>query len=260
MDMELSSAEPTPVEYDDSSMSPPTARPFVHEYDGTLTLQFEIGAVQSKMHVDVPHQLMLGYTRSIMGFLLFKQRPRHIGMIGLGGGSLQKYCHRYLPHTRISVAEISPEVIALRDHFYIPRDDHRFTIFCEDGADFVARHKDEFDVLIVDGFDIGGQPAQLCSERFYQDCYNALAPDGILVVNLCDCPFKTLIARISRSFAEQVIVVDPEDGENKIAFAGKGGILSQSEEQFARNRRYVDQHHAISFGHTLRQLETRREA
>ena len=39
---------------------------------------------------------------------------------------------------------------------------------------------------IVDGFDITGQPEQLCSQRFYDDCYNALTPDGVMVVNLSD--------------------------------------------------------------------------
>ena len=37
----------------------------------------------------------------MMGFLLFKPQPRSIGMIGLGGGSLAKFCYRYLSRTRI---------------------------------------------------------------------------------------------------------------------------------------------------------------
>jgi hypothetical protein len=36
-------------------------------------------------------------------------------LIGLGGGSLVKYCYRNLPGTRIVVIEIDPEVIALRN-------------------------------------------------------------------------------------------------------------------------------------------------
>lgn len=241
-------------EYEESPRISPTSKPFVCEESGTLTLHFEIGAVQSKMHVEIPQQLMLGYTRSMMAFLLFNGRPQHIGMIGLGGGSIPKYCYRYLPHTQISVAEISPEVIALRNDFCIPGDDHRFRIFCEDGADFVARQKGQFDVLIVDGFDIAGQPAQLCSQHFYDDCYSALTPDGILVVNLCDCPFTTLISRMSRSFREQVIVIDSEDGTNKIAFAGRGNVLWQTGAEFTRSRRYLDQHHPINFGRAVRQL------
>ena len=44
-------------------------------------------------------------------------------MIGLGGGSLAKFCHHYLPETRITVVEINPHVIAMRRHFQVPDDD-----------------------------------------------------------------------------------------------------------------------------------------
>ena len=89
-------------------------------------------------------------------------------MIGLGGGSMAKWCHRYLPRTDITAVEINPHVIALRDRFYIPPDDQRFRVLCENGTDYVARVTEETDVLIVDGFDINGQPPELCSQGFYR--------------------------------------------------------------------------------------------
>lgn len=76
-------------------------------------------------------------------------------------------------------------MIALRDQFYIPDDNDRFRVIWGDGADYVARTSELMEVLLVDGFDIHGQPPQLCSQEFYDDCYRALAPDGLLVVNLC---------------------------------------------------------------------------
>ena len=213
-------------EYEEYKRRSRTSAPFIYEEDGTLTLYFEMGSVQSQMHVNEPDLLMLGYTRAMMGFLQFNKRPRHIGTIGLGGGSIQKHCYRCLRHTKISVAEISPEVIALRDHFSIPKDDRRFKVFCEDGADFVSRHSKKFDVLIVDGFDITGQPEQLCSQRFYDDCYNALTPDGVMVVNLSDRGYSALLARIRQSFQNRVVVVGCDDGWNQIAFAGKGNAFA----------------------------------
>jgi spermidine synthase len=224
-------------EYEEYKRRSRTSAPFVYEEDGTLTLYFEMGSVQSQMHLDQPDFLMLGYTRTMMGFLLFNQRPRHIGTIGLGGGSIQKHCYRCLRHTKISVAEISPEVIALRDHFYIPKDDRRFKVFCEDGADFVFRHSNEFDVLMVDGFDITGQPEQLCSQRFYDDCHNALTSDGIMVVNLSDRGYGALLARIRQSFQNRVAVVGCDDGGNQIAFAGKGNAFA-----FAQSGKALKQH------------------
>jgi spermidine synthase len=64
-------------------------------------------------------------------------------MIGLGGGSLVKYCHHHLPGARVSVAEISPEVIALRDRFRIPPDDERLEVDCARTAPTGSRSIDE---------------------------------------------------------------------------------------------------------------------
>ncbi len=233
-------------EYDSYLESSDNVRPFIYEdEDGTRSLHFEIGSVQSRMHARSPDRLMLSYTRIIMGFLLFKSRPRHIGMIGLGGGSIPKYCYSYLPHSQISIAEINPDVIALRDSFYIPDDDLRFRVFCEDGADFVLRHPNQFDVLIVDGFDITGQPEQLCSQGFYNDCYKALTPDGIVVANLCDGPVKILISRMYRSFSGRVVVADSSYGSNRIAFASKGNALFQPDHNLAKLIEQLQQRHPL---------------
>jgi spermidine synthase len=83
-------------------------------------------------------------------------------MIGLGGGSLAKYCYRHLPDTTITAVEINPQVIALRDQFHVPRDDERFRVICADGAKYVT---DPFpdhrpDVLLIDGYDADGLPAE----------------------------------------------------------------------------------------------------
>ena len=198
-----------------------TSEPFLRERNGMLSLHFESAGVQSLMDTEAPSRLMLGYTRTIMGFLHFNQRPKHIGMVGLGGGSIAKYCYENLQETRMSVAEISPEVIALRDRFCIPKEDNRFQVLCEDGADFVRRHRDEFDVLIIDGFDSSGQPPELCSQEFYDDCHDAVAPEGMLVVNICDSGRSMLVARLRRSFPDSVTIADGEDTTNTIAFAFK---------------------------------------
>jgi spermidine synthase len=227
-------------DYEESSKLSRTSGPAIREGKRTLSLHFNIFGIQSEMDTKAPNRLVLGYTRTMMGFLVFNPQPQHIGMIGLGGGSIQKHCHRHLPHTQISVAEISPEVIALRDCFCIPKDDNRFKVSCEDGADFVRRQQSQFDVLMVDGFDEAGQPPQLCSQGFYNNCRTALAPEGILVVNVCDSRNSVLISRMRRSFRNRVLVVGGDDGTNTIVFAARGNILGRSNEQFTINEQNIE--------------------
>lgn len=204
------------------------SKPLVSRHDDCLTLSFDELRVQSEMRLDAPDELVLGYTRTMMGFLLFNPRPSHIAMIGLGGGSLAKYCYATLPDTRITVAEIDPDVIALRDRFFIPRDDARLNVRCIDGAEFVRDAINEYDVLIVDGFTEHGQPPGLSTQRFYNACHDCLTTNGVMVANLSDLQlgFEPLVARIRHAFNHAVLVIDAEDSTNKIAFAGKGGVLN----------------------------------
>lgn len=214
-----------PHHFDPAAQDPPV----VHETLTTRTLQFAIGPIQSRMQLGQPDALDLDYTRTMMGFLLFDGAPGRIGMIGLGGGSLAKFCHRQLPGARLTVVEINPQVIALRDSFGVPPDGPRFEVVCADGARFVRDTAQRFDVLLVDGFDADGLPPRLCSQAFYDDCLDVLAPDGLLVANLHadHAAYAQQVERIRRSFGGALFAADPGDGSNSIVFASKGDALQR---------------------------------
>ncbi len=99
-------------------------KPIVLETEHLVSLCFDGRGMQSTMLREAPDALALGYTRTMMGFLLFQPEPACVGLIGLGGGSLVKYCYRNLPNTHLTAIEINPEVIALRDRFHVPPDSH----------------------------------------------------------------------------------------------------------------------------------------
>jgi spermidine synthase len=204
-------------------------RPFVYETLTRKALHFSICEVQSRMDLRDPYALDLEYTRTMMAFLLFAPAPRHITMIGLGGGSLAKFCHRHLPHARIDVVEINPHVIALRDDFHVPPDDARFRVIAGNGARYVRGGATRCDTLMVDGFDSDGQPGGLCSQRFYDDACDMLQPGGMLVVNLHSGhrDHARHLERIRRSFAGAMLVVDDGGLGNSIVFACKGPALER---------------------------------
>ena len=200
--------------------------PYVLASPTSKALHFSIGETQSRMLLHDPTALDLAYTRTMMGFLLFVPEPRSIAMIGLGGGSLAKFCYRYLARTRIHVVEINPHVIALRDEFQVPPDDERLTVELGDGAAFVRRRAPGPDVLMVDGFDSQGLPPDLSSQRFYDDCAALLAPPSIFVANLhAQVDGDRQLRRIRRSFGAGVLVVDDADHSNRIVFACRGSAF-----------------------------------
>jgi spermidine synthase len=206
-------------------------KPFVFETKKTKSLHFSIAEVQSCMALTQPDSLDLAYTRTMMGFLLFHPMPLRIGMIGLGGGSLAKFCYRHLPRSDITVLEINPHVTALRDEFCVPADDHRFRVIRADGSRYVRAHESAFDVLLVDGYDYDGLPGVLSSKDFYDDVFDCLRPSGVMAANihLGNAEFPLLVKRIGRSFNATALPVNEQDRGNAIVFARKGCVLTSSE-------------------------------
>ncbi len=201
-------------------------KPYVREELDALSMHFSVCEIQSRMQLR-PDALALEYTRTMMGFLLFQPAPQRVAMVGLGGGSLAKFCHRHLPKAALVVVEINRHVIALRSAFQVPPDDARFQVLLADGADFVARTEQRFDVLLVDAFDVQGMPPTLGTQRFYDDCFDVLRPGGVLVLNLHaghpQCPLY--LGRIGAAFGAHVLRVDDADGSNSVVFARRGQAL-----------------------------------
>lgn len=226
-----------------------TMKPYLTESDGILSLQFDEWSTQSEMSIDDTDELVIPYTRVIMSFLLLEPSPRHVAMIGLGGGSLAKYCYRYLPGTEITAVEINPDVIALRNEFAIPADDVRFRVLLGDGAAWVADSASQPDVLIVDGFDADGLPAQLSSQRFYDDCFAALADNGIMVVNMWKGypHYDEYLARINNSFAGNWVIVDAEDGFNQIVLAVKNTAFPPAASTIRHHANLLCESHPLNF-------------
>lgn len=206
-------------------------KPFVYETKRSKSLHFSIAEVQSCMNLAQPDSLDLDYTRTMMGFMLFHPMPLKIAMIGLGGGSLAKFCHRHLPHSHLTVIEINPHVIELRDDFAVPPDSARFQVVRDDGARFVRSRVDSFDVLLVDGYDYNGLPQALSSKRFYDDCFACLRASGVVVANvhLGNPQFPVLVDRIGRSFGSLALTVKERDKGNGIIFARRDCALSSCE-------------------------------
>ncbi|MBI1905719.1 MAG: transferase [Rhodocyclales bacterium] len=232
-------------------------RPFVIDADGQRTLHFDALTIQSQMALDEPNALALDYTRAMMGFVLFHPAPRHIAMIGLGGGSLVKYCLDTLPDTVVTAVEIDPEVIALRDEFGIPPDGPRLRVLCRDGAEYVREPGEAADVLIVDGFDIAGMPDQLCSARFYDDCRAMLAEGGMMVVNLWsgDARCGQYLSRIGDSFGDRVAVVRAEEDENRIVFASADPRFPPGRTQLREAANVLAARHRVDLASLARRIQ-----
>ncbi|MDH2130694.1 fused MFS/spermidine synthase [Sphingobium yanoikuyae] len=225
------------------------AGPMLFRFGDMLSLLFGWSTIQSAMRISDPDHLLFDYTRVMMGFRLFRPKPKRIEMIGLGGGSLAKACYRCLPDCDITVVEIDPEVIALREKFKIPPDDRRFRVICADGVDYLATAATQPDVLLIDGFDGSGLPQALSEQAFYDSCRARLGAGGLLVANLCDNSraFATLVRRIAGSFDGRAIAIPAERRGNRVVFASADPAFPPSFEALKSAARHLPSGDAVDY-------------
>ncbi len=197
-------------------------KPFILETGRERYLHFDLDAAQSAMDLDDPDRLSLNYTRKMMAFLLFNNSPRRILMLGLGGGSLAKFCYRHLPLSALTAVEVDPDVIAFRDAFSVPADDDRFRVVCAEGTRYVAGVGLKKDVILADACDRSGVAPEFGTLEFYRNARRRLSQGGVFVMNLCGDRPDTLshLDKIRRVFGEFLTLPAPGDG-NIIVFAVK---------------------------------------
>ncbi|VXB62338.1 conserved hypothetical protein [Luteimonas sp. 9C] len=209
-------------------------KPYVRQHEGFVSLQFVRRQTQSRMVGDDPDRLLIDYTRTMFATLLWQPAPAVLGMIGLGGGSQAKFAYRQLPDTRIEVVENNPHVVALRGAFGVPDDDARLSVVVDDGVRFVAGRPGRFDVLLVDGYDAHGIPAELSTQGFYDACRDALTAAGVLACNLYVRDPETHVAKLRAAFgADHVLVFDEPKMSNRVAFAWRGALPALDAETLA---------------------------
>lgn len=110
--------------------------------------------------------------------------PKNVLIVGGGDGGAVR---EVIKHTveNIVLCEIDKEVIRLSKEFLpglaVGLDDPRVHIVNENGAGFIKKYKNTYDVIIVDSTDPFGPGEVLFQEEFYRDMYSALTADGIAV-------------------------------------------------------------------------------
>lgn len=238
------------LESDESS-----GAPVIVDTESERHLQFSGDALQSRMRLDDPYALIAAYTRQMMSFLLFDPDPEHVLLIGLGGGSMAKFCYRHLPRARITVVEIDARVIALREAFSIPPDDHRFRIVHDDGARYLSSHQQPVSAILIDAFDQSGVSPSLATSEFFRHASRLLLPAGVLIMNLHGDPerFGEHLQKVRNVFGDRTLLAKVTGSDNVLlhAFAERG--TSPAARQLFLRARYLQSKMSLNFRHYLQQ-------
>jgi spermidine synthase len=146
--------------------------------------------IQGSMLLDAPTVLVHEYIQRMMAWLLFIDPTtvikRQALQLGLGAGSLTKFCHKEL-HMKTTAIELNPMVLhACRGWFKLPADNARMQVVLGDAAQEIRKPQwlGTVDALQVDLYDEEAAAPVLDSEDFYADCRATLTDEGCMTVNL----------------------------------------------------------------------------
>lgn len=234
---------------------------FVMDDGETRSLHFCQDFVQSSMRIAQPFALEFNYTRKIMAFLLFHPEPKRILLLGLGGGSLAKFCHRQLPAAHIEVVDNDPTVVGFRDEFMVPPDDERFHVVLGDGAAHLRRSVGTFDVIVVDAFDSDGCAPAINTPEFYMEAHDSLCAEGVLVSNLVGRKSDRAehLELIRTAFDDNVVLLPVLGDGNHLAFAFPDPAFEPRWRWIRQNAKAMRARHGLDFPKFAEKLERSRK-
>jgi len=210
----------------------------ISEEGNIRSLHLGSDTIQSSMNLDHPAELVLSYSRAMMGWLLFaEETPKHITQIGLGGGSFARWIDSYLPDTKQTAVDINPQVIAVaRSLFELPFEGENFEIVGFDGEQII-------DALV--------------EEPFFQDCRHALSPDGVFVTNWWsgDKRYQRFIERLLNVFEGRVLELPAESHGNMAVMAFQSSPKEQNLDKLKKRAEKLSGQYGLDFKRMLNDLK-----
>ena len=169
--------------------------------------------IQGSMLMDAPTVLVHEYIQRMMAWLLFVDADtvskRQALQLGLGAGSLTKYCHQVL-RMKTTAIELNPQVLhACRGWFKLPADNSRIQVILADASLEIQQPRwlGVVDSLQVDLYDDDAAAPVLDSAEFYADCRRVLTEEGCMTVNLFgrSSSFAKSVEKISQAFGADAV-------------------------------------------------------
>jgi spermidine synthase len=169
--------------------------------------------IQGSMLLDEPNALVHEYIQRMMAWLMLMDPStaphRQAVQLGLGAGSLTKFCHKEI-RMQTTAIELNPQVLhACRGWFKLPADNARMQVILADAAQEIQQAKwlGAVDALQVDLYDEEAAAPVLDSANFYADCRKTLTAEGCMTVNLFgrSSSFAKSVEKISSAFGPDAV-------------------------------------------------------
>ena len=193
------------------------------DHKGLRTLLFERGGGrQSVVKPGDPDHLELPYARVALAGLALCEEPRHILVVGLGGGSLPMFLRKHYPAAAIDVAEIDPGVVDVAKQFFGFREDELTRAHVGDGRQFIESVRQGYDIIFLDAFGARDVPKHLTTQEFLLAVRRVLVTSGVVVSNVwrpSANPLHDSMVRTHQEAFDELFILDVPGDVNNILLA-----------------------------------------
>jgi spermidine synthase len=160
---------------------------FVTKYRNLLTMTFQWKGyhfTESQVNLADPDDLPMLYMRAVSIATIYPQDVKRVLILGLGGGAISTYLGRFLPDATIDTVELDPGVIDAAKKYFGVRETSRVRYLESDGRVFLNRHKEPYDLIVVDAFTGSYIPFHLMTKEFFGLVRDRLTPNGVAAFNI----------------------------------------------------------------------------
>lgn len=141
---------------------------------------------ESCMSLSDPKKLIFKYAEMMLGSLFLDPEPKHILIIGEGGGTLPSALHAMVPDADIDVVEIDAAVDRIARRYFNFATGPKVHVTISDGRVFVKRagiQGKKYDLVMLDAFEADYIPEHMMTKEFLQEVKAIMTPHGVLAAN-----------------------------------------------------------------------------
>lgn len=181
------------------------------------------GDTQSTISLRDPRAVPMEYIRYAASALAFGGPRRRALIVGLGGGTYPMLLRRSFPDMSIDVVELDPQVRQVARDLFGLVEDAQLRVHIADGAAFLRRTRQRWDLIFLDAYGAGGIPDALATDTFFATVARRLAPDGLAIANITDTNSgreRAIIGRFAKPFRACVLAHTPTS-DNVIVVAAR---------------------------------------
>lgn len=162
------------------------------------------------------------------------ERPRRLGMVGLGTGTLATYGRA---GDTLRIYEIDPEVVELaRTRFsYLSNCLAKVEIVPGDARLSLEREApQQFDLLALDAFSGDAVPVHLLTKEAFAVYERHLNTNGVLAIHISNhfLDLEPVVMNLAKEFRRGLMLIDPEDDEEQWWVYGSTWALMSRQREF----------------------------